>query len=171
MSVGQELLDVPLPQMVRDLGLGIANAQNALDKNSIETALALADAKISYVPKIVGKVNMDGTANITVVKADDIPLIAFIHPAFYQFSKATIEVSMDIKTTFQTDTSIGVSVKAKAGWGPVSVNVSVDIKHNRKFGKEVHGSSKLFVEMTPVPPPPLLLPDVDIKVEAPAPPP
>ena len=40
-SVGQELLDVPLPDMVLKLALGIAEAQKALDENSVETAKAL----------------------------------------------------------------------------------------------------------------------------------
>ena len=41
-SVGQELLDVPLPDMVLKLALGIAEAQKALDENSGETAKARA---------------------------------------------------------------------------------------------------------------------------------
>lgn len=168
MSVGQELLNVPLPQMVSDLGMGIARAQQALDDNSLQTTLALAEEKIEFVPKIVGTVKNDGTSTITVVKAKDIPLIAFIRPTWYQFSQATIEVSMDIKTTMQTETKIGVHSKVKAGWGPVSVSVNVDVEHNRKFGKEVHGTSKMSVTMVPVPPPPLLLPEVDIRFEEPA---
>ena len=42
-NVGQELLAVPLPEMVMKLGLGIAEAQRALDENSVETAHLLAD--------------------------------------------------------------------------------------------------------------------------------
>ena len=34
-GVGQELLAVPLPEMVMKLGLGIAEAQRALDENSV----------------------------------------------------------------------------------------------------------------------------------------
>jgi hypothetical protein len=169
MSVGQELLNVPLPQMVMSLGMGIAKAQQALDDNSLQTTLALADEKIDFVPKIVGTISSDGkTSSIQPITAQNIPLIAFIRPTWYQFSEATIEVSMDIKTTFQTETKIGVHSKVEAGWGPVSVSVNVDVEHNRKFGKEVHGTSKMSVTMVPVPPPPLLLPQVDIRFEEPA---
>lgn len=42
-SVGQELLDVPLPDMVFNLALGITEAQKALHENSIETVKALAE--------------------------------------------------------------------------------------------------------------------------------
>ncbi|MCP2728739.1 hypothetical protein [Limnofasciculus baicalensis] len=40
-SVGQELLDVPLPEMVAKLAMGIATAQGALDENSINTVLLI----------------------------------------------------------------------------------------------------------------------------------
>lgn len=164
MSVGQELLDVPLAQMVSDLAVGVADAQETLDANSLKTTLALADETIEFVPKIVGLIDEEaGTSTVTVVKAKDIPLIAFIKPAWYQFSEVTIEVGMDIKTKFSTSLKVGVSAKAKVGFGPFSASVKVDVEHNRKFGKEVHGTSKMVVKMTPVPPPPSLLPDVDIR--------
>ena len=51
-SVGQELLDVPLPDMVTKLALGIAEAQRALDENSVETAQILADTTIEVIPAL-----------------------------------------------------------------------------------------------------------------------
>ncbi len=174
MSVGQELLDVPLPQMVSDLAMGIAKAQEALDKNSLNTTLALADETFTYVPQIVGTIDETGSepvASIEVIKVKNMPLIAFIKPTWYQFSETKIEVSMDIKTSFSSSTKVGVSVTAKGGWGPVSVSIKADVEHNRKFGKDVQGTSKLSVTLVPVPPPPSMLPEVDIKrIEKPAPP-
>jgi len=163
MSVGQELLDVPLPKMVSDLAMGIADAQRALDNNSLETTLALAEETFTYIPKVIGTVNeADETANVTPIKIPEMPLLAFMKPTWYQFSEAKIEVSMDIKTTLNTSTKVGVSAKAKGGFGPVSVSIKVDVEHNRKFGKEVHGTSKLSVVLQPVPAPPSMLPDVEI---------
>lgn len=165
MSVGQELLDVPLDQMVSDLAMGIANAQAALDKNSLETSLALAGETFTYIPKVVGTINEEtGAANINTIEVQDMPLVAFIKPTWYQFSETKIEVSMDIKTSFTKSTKVGVSAKAKAGWGPVSASIKVDVEHNRKFGKEVHGTSKMSVTLVPVPPPESMLPEVDIKM-------
>ena len=166
MSVGQELLDVPLPQMVSDLAMGIAEAQAALDKNSLNTTLALADETFTYVPKVVGTIDETKDpveATIETIKVKDMPLIAFIKPTWYQFSETKIEVSMDIKTSFSSSTKVGVSAKFKAGWGPVSVSIKADVEHNRKFGKDVQGTSKLSVTLVPVPPPPSMLPEVDIK--------
>jgi hypothetical protein len=164
MSVGQELLDVPLADMVSQLAIGIADAQETLDANSLKTTLALAEETIEFVPKIVGLIDEDaGTTNVQVVKAKDIPLIAFIRPTWYQFSEVTIEVGMDIKTKFSTSLKVGVSARAKVGFGPFSASIKVDVEHNRKFGKEVHGTSRMVVKMAPVPPPPSLLPEVDIR--------
>jgi len=165
MSVGQELLDVPLPKMVSDLAMGIAEAQAVLDDNSLRTTAALADAKFSYVPKVVGTIDENAsppTTSVTPIIIEEMPLVAFIKPTWYQFSETKIEVSMDIKTSFSKSTKFGMSMKAKAGWGPVSVSIKADVEHNRKFGKEVHGTSKLSVTMVPVAPPPGMLPEVDI---------
>jgi hypothetical protein len=85
-----------------------------------------------------------------------------LNPTFYQFSEASIEVSMDIKTTTSTETSVKVGVEAKAGFGCFSASIRVDVAHNRKFQKEVHGTSRLFVKLTPVPPPPRFFPEVTI---------
>ncbi|GKT11791.1 MAG: hypothetical protein ISEC1_P0761 [Thiomicrorhabdus sp.] len=173
MSVGQELLDVPLPQMVSDLAMGIAKAQAILDKNSLNTTLALADETFTYVPKVVGTIDETGSepvATINTIKVENMPLIAFIKPTWYQFSETKIEVSMDIKTSFTSATKVGVSASVKGGWGPVSASIKVDVEHNRKFGKEVKGTSKLSVTLVPVPPPESMLPEVDIKrIEKPAP--
>lgn len=159
MSVGQELLDVPLPKMVASLAMGVAEGQKALDENSMETTLALADATVEYVPQITITTSTTGT---TVADPDkvEIPLIAFIRPTWYQFSETTIEVGMDITTKSETSTSVNVSAKGKVGFGCFSASIKVDVEHNRKFGKEVHGTSKMVVKMVPVPPPPLLLPEI-----------
>ena len=62
MSVGQELLDVPLPEMVTKLALGVAEAQRALDDNSVATAEALGSEEnaIKVVPAITQEITEDG---------------------------------------------------------------------------------------------------------------
>ena len=56
-----------------------------------------------------------------------------------------------------------------AGFACWSASVRVDVSHNRKFQKEVHGTSRLFVKLTPVPPPPRLIPAVNIVDNRPPP--
>lgn len=158
-SVGQELLDVPLPEMVLKLALGIAEAQKALDENSVETAKVLAETTIPLVMAVTQTISNTGVVSFTNAPAVDVALIQIgLLPTFYQFSEATIEVTMDIKTTMSQETTIKVGVKAKAGFSMWSASVNVDVSHNRKFGKEVKGTSRLLTKLVPVPPPPRLAP-------------
>jgi hypothetical protein len=160
-SVGQELLAVPLPEMVMKLGLGIAEAQRALDQNSVETAQMLAETTVPLVMAVTQVIAADGTVSFTNADPVDCSLLQIgLLPTFYQFSEATIEVTMDIKTTTSSETNIKVSASAKVGFGCFSASVNVDVSHNRKFGKEVHGTSKLVTKMVPVPPPPRIAPEL-----------
>jgi hypothetical protein len=162
-SVGQELLDVPLPDMVAKLAIGIAEAQRALDENSVETAIELAKTEIDVVPALTQNIDTNGT--VTFVQADAIEMSLLqvgLNPTFYQFQEASIEVTMDIKTTTSTETNINVGLKAKVGFALWSASVRVDVEHNRKFGKEVKGTSRLFTKMVPVPPPPRIFPELTV---------
>jgi hypothetical protein len=95
-----------------------------------------------------------------------------LNPAFYQFAEASIEVTMDIKTTTSSETNIKVGFKAKVGFAMWSSSVRVDVSHNRKFQKEVRGTSRLFTKMVPVPPPPRIFPEITVvDLRPPAPPP
>jgi hypothetical protein len=161
MSVGQELLDVPLPSMVAKLGLGIADAQRALDDNSIQTLKALNEADdVDVVTAIQRTIEENGEVKYQSFTTSMKPLQLGLMPTFYQFSEATIDVKMDIKTTTQTDTSLKVSAEAKAGWGLYSASIRTDVEHNRKFGKEVNGTSHLVTKLVPVPPPERIEPEV-----------
>jgi hypothetical protein len=172
-SVGQELLDVPLPDMVTKLALGIAEAQRALDENSVETAQILAETTIEVVPALTQTIDADGSVSFEAAEAVEMSLLQVgLNPAFYQFAESSIEVTMDIKTTTSQETNIKVGFKAKVGFACWSASVRVDVEHNRKFQKEVRGTSRLFVKMMPVPPPPRIFPEitvVDNRVPTPAP--
>ena len=172
-SVGQELLDVPLPDMVTKLALGIAEAQRALDENSVETAELLADTKIEVIPSFTQTIAANGTITFEAADPVEMSLIQVgLNPTFYQFAEASIEVTMDIKTTTSSETNIKVGFKAKVGFAMWSASVRVDVSHNRKFQKEVRGTSRLFTKMVPVPPPPRIFPEITVvDLRPPAPPP
>jgi hypothetical protein len=169
-SVGQELLDVPLPEMVMKLGLGVAEAQRALDENSVETASMLAKTKVPIVLSITQTIAADGSVSYLEQEPVDVSLLQIgLMPTFYQFAEATIEVTMDIKTTTSRETNINVSAKAKVGFAMWSASVKTDVSHNRKFGKEVHGTSRLVTRMVPVPPPARIEPVLNTVDNRPAP--
>jgi hypothetical protein len=153
-SVGQELLDVPFPEMVLKLAMGVASAQAALDENSVATAQLLASTTVNDVVLAVTQtINADGTVAFAQQTANMSLLQMGLFPTFYQFAEATIEVTMDIKTTTSTETNIKVSAKAKVGFAAWSASIQVDVSHNRKFQKEVRGTSRLLTRLVPVPPP------------------
>ena len=172
-SVGQELLDVPLPDMVTKLALGVAEAQRALDENSVETATILAETTIEVVPALTQTIAADGEVTFDAADPVEMSLLQVgLNPSFYQFAETSIEVTMDIKTTTSSETNIKVGFKASVGFACWSSSVRVDVQHNRKFQKEVRGTSRLFVKMMPVPPPPRIFPEitvVDNRVPAPVP--
>lgn len=162
-GVGQELLAVPLPEMVMKLGLGVAEAQRALDENSVETASILAETTVPLFLAVTQTIAADGSVSFVNADPVDVSLLQIgLMPTFYQFSEATIEVTMDIKTTSSRETNIKVSAKAKVGFGCFSASVSVDVSHNRKFGKTVHGTSRLVTKMVPVPPPSRISPELTV---------
>jgi len=162
-SVGQELLDVPLPEMVTKLAMGIATAQAALDENSVQTAILLAETEVKDVVLAVTQtIAADGTVSFSESKADLSLLQMGLLPTFYQFAEATIEVTMDIKTTTSTETNIKVSASAKVGFAMWSASVNVDVSHNRKFQKEVRGTSRLLTRLVPVPPPERIKPQFTV---------
>ena len=169
-SVGQELLAVPFPEMVLKLALGIAEGQRALDENSVATAQMLAETEIPLVMAVTQTIAADGTVSFTSADPINVSLLQIgLLPTFYQFSEAIIEVTMDIKTTSSSETNIKVSSKAKVGFGCWSASVNVDVSHNRKFGKEVRGTSRLMTKMVPVPPPPRIAPELIFVDNRPAP--
>ena len=162
-GVGQELLAVPLPEMVMKLGLGVAEAQRALDENSVETAKLLAETTVPLVLAVTQVIAADGTVSFTNADPVEVSLLQIgLLPTFYQFSEATIEVTMDIKTTSSRETNVKVSAKAKVGFGCFSASVNTEVSHNRKFGKEVHGTSRLVTKMVPVPPPARIEPVLNV---------
>lgn len=111
-SVGQELLNVPFPEMVEKMGMAIATAQMALDLNSMKTAQALASTMIpagTVVTAIKETVNAEGAVTATEVLFNDqpMPLLAFgINPTFYAFSETIIEVKMTITMSVERSTSV-----------------------------------------------------------------
>lgn len=140
-NVGQELLNVPFPEMVQKLALGVAKGQAALDKNSTATAKALAKTTID-LPALD---NPDNSIPVSLIALG-------IYPQFYQFSMCEIEVKMAI--TMATSSEFELDVGADVGWGPFSA--SVNASYSQKYSYNVDGSSRLYMKMNPVPPPTIM---------------
>lgn len=162
MSVGQELLEVPLPSMVHKLSQGIADGQRALDEGSVQTAKELAETEIDVVPQITRTINQDGSVDYQSAEPITMSLLEVgLNPTFYQFSEATIDVTMDISQKVATQTSVEVSASASVDYMMYSASINVDAKHARQTSKEVNGTSHLKTVMEPKSPPPRLMPEVE----------
>jgi len=111
-SVGQDLLDVPFPEMVQKLALAIAEGQLALDMNSIEVAQTLASTMIPEESVIVAiKETVDEEGNVTnteiLYNDNEMPLLVYgLNPTFYQFTETIIEVKMAITMKVQRAVSV-----------------------------------------------------------------
>lgn len=179
MSVGQDLLNVPFPQMIFSMAQAIAKGQLALDKSSIETLKILANTKFDWLPEITEVLyprpiplqSSHGQGlTVTGVGVDVEPaqfmkmtlLQAGINPTFYQFTDSIIEVKMSISSTTSSENSLDVGVDVSASvdffFGSATVSSHVNYHSANKYSYSVEGSSLLRTELKPAPPPPRLAP-------------
>lgn len=179
MSVGQDLLNVPFPQMIFSMAQAIAKGQLALDKSSIETLKILANTKFDWLPEITEVLyprpiplqSSHGQGlTVTGVGVDVEPaqfmkmtlLQAGINPTFYQFTDSIIEVKMSISSSTSSENSLDVGVDVSASvdffFGSATVSSHVNYHSANKYSYSVEGSSLLRTELKPAPPPPRLAP-------------
>ena len=117
LSVGQELLNVPFVDMVRELALAIAEGQYALDMNSVQVAQALAETELPAESVIIAiKETRDTEGNVTSIETvpndSPMPLLVYgLEPRFYEFSESIIEVKITI--TIRLERSVERSYESK----------------------------------------------------------
>ena len=187
MAIGQELLDLPFTDLVRNLASAIAEGQLELDRSAIETLKFLVGTKVDIIPEITEviepavrtvDVGTSGTpqkitytgANITASGAAPVTmnlLQAGLVPTFYQFTEASIEVKLSISMK-RTEETEPTNPKSKAG--PVKSYARLQLHNTKAFASAVNyrtastysytaeGSSVLRATLKPVPPPPRLTP-------------
>ena len=143
MSIGQELLNVPFPDMIYKMAIAIAQGQRRLDKSSLDTARALAKLRVSVIPdiyEIVEKKKLSDTLDAGVelpgASTGDVETIAVrtesakavsmtlmqagLMPTFYQFTESLIEVKISIShrssssREFEVGAELEVSTEAEA---------------------------------------------------------
>jgi hypothetical protein len=162
-SIGQELLNVPFGDMVESLGMAIAEAQHALDMNSVMMAQIMSgssyidtDDEGKEVLRPGVKVNFGGRS-LSLLE------LGFT-PTFYQFVDTIIEVkisismsSQDSRSTSSKETSVSASVKM--GWGKAKTKVntsSVSASYASKNSYSAEGASLIRTKLVPIPPPAIL---------------
>ncbi|WP_108263266.1 hypothetical protein [Mangrovicoccus ximenensis] len=134
-QVTRSLLSAPLPQIIERLGISIAQAQAALDRNSIELAKAMSETEVE-----IG----DRTYNLLS--------LGFV-PAFYSFTEATVEAKLSFQVSESTETSVNVGVQVGVQYGVFMAAASVDVGYARKFSVSAEGMSSIAARLVSLPPP------------------
>ena len=177
MAVGQELLDVPIADMVRDLAAAVTEGQLSLDRASIETLKFLASEAnaIDLIPQVIEVIAPTTTTlivggenvavpGVSVTQQPVAPvkttlLQAGLLPTFYQFTEALIEIKMSVSlkqaSATQTEARPGFAKR-----GIIAFAAPVNFRSQSTYSHTAEGSSLLRVTMKPVPPPVRLAPDV-----------
>jgi hypothetical protein len=129
------LTQAPLPDIVEKLGLAIAGAQFALDRNSASLAKTMAETTVE----------IDG-------KEHNLLSLGFT-PSFYAFTEATVEAKLSY--TMNEGTTFGgeVSVTAGAGSGFYMAAATVSASFERKFSVSAEGASSIAAKLVSLPPP------------------
>lgn len=137
---------VSFPDMVRMLGEGIAAAQASLDRASAELAKELAETRIEVIPRVTERVDDNGNLTYEHAPAQQVSLLDIgIAPTFYQFSQATVEVSMDLTLEEHIDE------EGKTRYGMFAK--TSEVQFERKLSRDVKVSSRLTATLVPVPRP------------------
>ncbi len=130
-TITNTLTNSPLPLLIEKLGLSIAEAQAALDANSVATAAKMAATKVDIGGQEYNLIGLGFT------------------PTFYAFTEASIEAKMEFSMSesesFSGSLSLGIQAKVVA--------VSVSASYARKFDMSAEGSSSIATRMVSLPAP------------------
>lgn len=158
MTIGRDLLNVPMGDMIRQMALAIADAQVELDEASIHVAQIMAGQ-----PTTIADETGTTTQEPTTVRfgGQDLSMIELgFTPTFYQFIDTIIEVKIAIKITREyssQQTFKGTRKTFSAGYGGFRVTTTpVDATYSSKYTYSAEGSSLLRTKLVPVPPPAIL---------------
>ncbi|MDJ0840340.1 MAG: hypothetical protein QNK37_27770 [Acidobacteriota bacterium] len=180
MAIGQDLLNVPMGDMIRQMAFAIADAQMELDESSVEMA-ELMSGERTLTDEDGNLADKDGNL---IGKGDD-PVVedTRVHfggekvsllelgftPNFYQFIDTIIEVKIAIKiTTSRTESGKRIRTtsrtrKHRRGFlffkrkkTVTVVSSSVDGTYSSTYSYSAEGSSLLRTKLVPIPPPSVL---------------
>ena len=137
-AVTRQLLSAPLPDIIQKLGIAVAQAQQALDANSVATAQEMATAEVKIGEETYNLMALGFT------------------PTFYSFTEATVEAKLSFSMTETTEFGVttGATVGVNAGF--VMVAASVSVSYARKFSVGAEGMSSIAARLVSLPPPEIL---------------
>jgi hypothetical protein len=170
MSVGTELLNAPFPEMVKTLGVGIAEAQFELDLVSMKIARMMAgyapDPEAEEgAPAPAPSSSPQRTMLVPLGDGNSYSLLELgFTPTFYQFVDTMIELKMSISMSRETNvsrssTTMDASMKGSVGFFSASAKMrvsTVSASYSAKYQYSAEGSSLMRTKLVPVPAPAIL---------------
>jgi hypothetical protein len=183
-AIGQDLLNVPMGDMISQMALAIAESQLALDESGVRQAELMSGRVVlrgengqfidetganSTTPHFYDSLVYFGyrrSADGTTTTPERVSMLELgFTPTFYQFVETLIEVKIAIKMTEETQTtrvskgyerSSRFSATRQGLFYSTSVT-PVDATYSSKYNYSAEGSSLLRTKLAPVPPPSVLL--------------
>lgn len=134
-AISRQLLSAPLPDIIQRLGLAVADAQRALDVNSVATAVEMATTGVQ-----IG----DETHNLISLG---------FSPVFYSFTEATVEAKLSFSMSETTELGVSAGATVGVNVGFVMVAASVNVSYARKFSVSAEGMSSIAARLVSLPPP------------------
>ncbi|WP_339913746.1 hypothetical protein [uncultured Brevundimonas sp.] len=137
-AVTRQLLSAPLPQIIERLGIAVADAQRAMDENSVRTAALMATTEIELGGQQYNLMALGFT------------------PTFYSFTEATVEAKLSFSMTEGTEFGVTAGASLGVNAGMVMVAASVSVSYARKFSVSAEGMSSIAARVVSLPPPEIL---------------
>ena len=137
-AVTRQLLSAPLPQIIERLGIAVADAQRALDLNSVKSAELMATSEVTLGGETYNLMALGFT------------------PTFYSFTEATVEAKLSFSMTEGTEFGVTAGAQLGVNAGMVMVAASVSVSYARKFSVSADGMSSIAARVVSLPPPEIL---------------
>jgi hypothetical protein len=146
-ELAQATESLDLSGTVAALGLGLARAQHALDLVALQTAVLLAEQRITFLGEQLSLLEL-GFA-----------------PTFYQFAETTLEARVAVTITREqaqdlSSSSRSADAEARLGLGLHGLTVgatakvsSVDARFASRYGYRAESAAVLSTRLLPLPPP------------------
>lgn len=125
---------VSVAQMVKELGVAIAEAQYQMDQTSIRIATLLGEGEVDIAGKKHNLLELGFT------------------PTFYQLTEATVEAKVSLSATRSEE----FGGAAQLAGGCAFFAASVSAWYSQKYSYTATGSSSITAKFVSVPPPALL---------------
>lgn len=154
-TIGRQMKQIPFGDVIYNVGRGIADAQVALDVNSLEVAQMMS--------------GNDPRHRVLFAGTDRSLLELGFTPNFYQFAETNIEmkVTFDLSSTdtstskVETEKKLTERHKASGFWGSFTYSRPVGTKTvtqetMSKYAFSAEAVSTVSTRLVPIPPPPVL---------------